>query len=127
MDEGDRRAYVVDFLVSAGLHHDNLAYNRESVEFTLDRRPGFAEFGTLFPYPKTKATEWCEARGDFDGDYEKLHASYQTKSPLRCFTEEEKTRDPRPRRLQGDQGDRIERYGYYHAGHCGFRQDSRGL
>ena len=89
-DESDRREYIVNFLYSAGLRHDNLAYNRESVEFALDQRPGFGEFGTLFPYPKTKATEWCEERGDFDGDYEKLHASYQTKSPLTCYSEQEK-------------------------------------
>jgi len=89
MDEHDRRAYVVKFLESAGLRYSHLEYNRESVEFTLNRQPGFAEFGTLFPYPKTKATEWCEARGDFDGNFEKLHASYQTKSPLTCYSESE--------------------------------------
>lgn len=88
-DEQDRRVYVVNFLESVGLRHRHLDYNRESVEFTLNQQPGFAEFGTLFPYPKTKATEWCEACGYFDGNFEELHASYQTKSPLTCYSKSE--------------------------------------
>jgi radical SAM superfamily enzyme YgiQ (UPF0313 family) len=90
-DDRDRRLHVVRFLYDAGLRHTYLDYNRESVHFTLDTRPGFAEFGTLFPYPKTKATEYCIARGDFDGNFAKLHASYQTKSPLTCYTDKERT------------------------------------
>jgi len=85
-----RRRSTVQFLGNMGLRHDNIATNVESVMFTLKCKPGFAEFLTLFPYPGTKATDWCEARGDFDGDFAKLHASYQTKSPLSCFSEEEK-------------------------------------
>ncbi|OGN25688.1 MAG: hypothetical protein A3B17_02180 [Candidatus Yanofskybacteria bacterium RIFCSPLOWO2_01_FULL_45_72] len=85
-----KRKFIVEMLKLFGMHQDNLSYNVESVIFTLERNPGFAEFLTLFPYPGTKANNWCIARGDFDGDFEKLHASYQTKTPLACFSERER-------------------------------------
>ncbi|MDP3710359.1 MAG: hypothetical protein Q8R29_01380, partial [bacterium] len=87
----DRREYVLQFLRSTGMRSSYPAYDRESVRFTLDRQPGFPEFPILAPFPKTKATDWTIARGDFDGDYAKLHASYQHRSPLTCFSEQEKT------------------------------------
>jgi len=89
-NDQQRRRFIIDILRMFGLHHENLDYDLESVMFTLERQPGFAEFLTLFPYPGTKATDWCIARGDFDGDFDKLHASYQTKTPLTCFTDYEK-------------------------------------
>lgn len=88
-NDAQRRRFIISMLTLFGLRHDNLTTNIESVEFTLQCQPGFAEFLTLFPYPGTKATEWCIARGDFDGDFEKLHASYQTKTPLTCYSQEE--------------------------------------
>jgi hypothetical protein len=81
---------LVELLTKIGFRHNYTAYDQESVEFTLEQNPGFAEFPILAPYPKTKATEWCEARGDFDGNYEKLHASYQHRSALTCYSEHEK-------------------------------------
>lgn len=88
--ERQTRKVIVGVLKSLGLRHSQLEYDGESVAFTLEQKPGFVEFPILFPYPKTKATEWCIARRDFDGDFEKLHASYQTKSPLACYAEKEK-------------------------------------
>jgi hypothetical protein len=89
-NERRERGTLVEILRSLGLRYSQLEYDAESIMFTLEQKPGFAELLTLFPYPKTKATEWCIARGDFDGNFEKLHASYQTKSPLACYTEREK-------------------------------------
>lgn len=91
MAESDYRRHLVTFLRGAGLRHSYIEYEKESVQFTLDQRPGFPEFPILAPFPKTKATEWCETRGDFDGDYNKLHASYQHRSVLTCYDEREKT------------------------------------
>ena len=85
-----RRKLTLQLLEMFGLRYDNLTTNIESVMFTLECQPGFAEFLTLFPYPGTKATEWCETRGDFDGNFEKLHASYQTETPLTCYGEYER-------------------------------------
>lgn len=86
----DRKKYIVDFLRSVGLRESHEVYDKESVRFTLAQRPGFPEFPILAPYPKTKATEWAIAIGAFDGNFEKLHASYQEVSYLDCYDDEYK-------------------------------------
>lgn len=85
VDTGQRQQYIFDFLRSAGLRESYKEYDKESVRFTLAQEPGGPEFATLAPYPKTKATEWCIAIGAFDGDFKKLHESYQEKSYLTCY------------------------------------------
>lgn len=89
-DSYDRRKYVLNFLRSAGFREEHKAYDKESVRFTLAQKPGFPEFPILAPYPKTKATEWAIAIGAFDGNFEKLHASYQEVSYLDCYEDEYK-------------------------------------
>ena len=89
-DHYERRKYVVDFLKSAGLRESYKDYDKESVRFTLAQRPGFPEFPILAPYPKTKATAWCIGIDAFDGDFDRLHASYQEVSYLDCYDEEYK-------------------------------------
>jgi DNA repair photolyase len=88
--ESQAREVIVEMLKSLGFRHSQLEYDSESVAFTLEQKPGFVEFPVLFPYPKTKAAQWCISRGDFDGNFEKLHVSYQTASPFGCYTENEK-------------------------------------
>lgn len=90
VDPYERRRYITHFLVEAGLRYSHEDYDRESVRFVLAQRPGFPEFPILAPYPKTKATEWCMAIGAFDGDFGKLHASYQEVSYLDCYDPEYK-------------------------------------
>lgn len=90
VDSGERRKYIVDFLKSAGLRESYQDYDKESVRFTLAQRPGFPELPILAPYPKTKATEWCIAIGAFDGNFGKLHESYQEVSYLDCYDPEYK-------------------------------------
>ena len=90
VDPYERRKYIVDFLKAAGLRESYRAYDKESVRFTLAQKPGFPEFPILAPYPKTKATEWCMAVGAFDGNFDKLHASYQEVSYLDCYDPEYK-------------------------------------
>lgn len=90
VDNYERRQYVLNFLKSAGLRESNREYDKESVQFTLAQKPGFPEHPILAPYPKTKATEWAIGIGAFDGDFEKLHASYQEVSYLDCYDEEYK-------------------------------------
>ena len=74
----------------AGLRESYKEYDKESVRFTLAQKPGFPEFPILFPYPKTKATKWCIKIGAFDGNFEKLHESYQEVSYLDCYDSEYK-------------------------------------
>src|SRR3989344_862124 len=90
VDPYEKRKYIVDFLKSAGLHESFRDNDRDSLSFSLDQKPGFLEFAALAPYPKTKATEWSIAIGAFDGDFGKLHSSYQEVSYLNCFDPEYK-------------------------------------
>ena len=62
----------------------------ESLDVNLRCGVTFGEFPVFFPYPKTELTDYAMERGDFDGDYDKLHMSYQSLSPLTCFTDEDK-------------------------------------
>lgn len=90
VDPYERRKFIVDFLKSAGLRESYKEYDKESVRFTLAQKPGFPELPILAPYPKTNATKWCMAIGAFDGDFNKLHASYQEVSYLDCYDPEYK-------------------------------------
>ena len=62
----------------------------EGLDLNLRCRATFGEYPILFPYPGTKLGEYCVEKGFFSGDFEKLHASYQTDSPLLCFSDKEK-------------------------------------
>lgn len=90
VDAREKRKHILSFLREAGLRESLKDYDKESVEFVLAQRPGFPEFPILAPYPKTKATEWCIAIGAFDGNFDKLHASYQEVSYLDCYDPEYK-------------------------------------
>jgi len=62
----------------------------ESLDLNIRCRVTFGEFPLFFPYPKTELAEYAISRGDFNGDFDALHMSYQANSPLTCFTDEEK-------------------------------------
>ena len=62
----------------------------EGLDLNLECRATFGEFPILFPYPGTKLGEYCVEKGFFNGNFDELHASYQTDSPLSCFTRKEK-------------------------------------
>ncbi len=85
IDPYEKRGYILDSLKSAGLRESFKDYDKESIRFVLAQKPGFPEFPILAPYPKTKATEWTIAIGAFDGNFSKLHESYQGVSYLDCY------------------------------------------
>ena len=62
----------------------------ESLDMNIRCHVTFGEFPILFPYPGTKLGQYCAENGFFDGDYDKLHMSYSTESPMNCFSPEEK-------------------------------------
>jgi radical SAM superfamily enzyme YgiQ (UPF0313 family) len=62
----------------------------ESLDMNLRCRVTFGEFPIFFPYPGTELARYAIDNGYFDGDFDRLHMSYQTSSPLGCFTEREK-------------------------------------
>lgn len=74
-----------------GLHPRQLDYDRESCRFNIKLGISFGEFPILHPYPRTAVTTYLIQKDWFDGDFDKLHASYQNRSPLSCFSEREKT------------------------------------
>ncbi|MBU1034430.1 radical SAM protein, partial [Patescibacteria group bacterium] len=89
-DHWERRRAVDRVLREAGVRATCIDYDKESVEKNVAWHVSFGEFPVFFPYQGTQLGEYAVRHGAFDGDYNKLHASYQTKSPLNCFTEHEK-------------------------------------
>jgi hypothetical protein len=67
-----------------------IEHDIESLDVNLAGKITFGEFPIFFPYPKTELGEYAVREGYFDGDYDKLHMSYQSESPLNCFTKKEK-------------------------------------
>jgi radical SAM superfamily enzyme YgiQ (UPF0313 family) len=62
----------------------------ESLDMNLRCRVTFGEFPIFFPYPGTELARYAIDNGYFDGDFDRLHMSYQSSSPLDSFTEREK-------------------------------------
>ncbi len=73
-----------------GLPGSTIADDVETLDLNLQCQVTFAEFPVFHPYPRTELGDRCVEEGWFDGGYEALHMSYQTASPLSCFTDEEK-------------------------------------
>jgi radical SAM superfamily enzyme YgiQ (UPF0313 family) len=67
-----------------------IEYDRESVWYNVKLGVSFGEFPVFFPYEGTHLGAYSLKIGAFDGNYDKLHESYQTASPLTCFDEKEK-------------------------------------
>ncbi|MFQ5427507.1 MAG: B12-binding domain-containing radical SAM protein [Thermodesulfobacteriota bacterium] len=68
----------------------SLADDIESLDLNIACGVTFGEFPLFFPYPKTELAEYAIDHKYFDGDFDSLHMSYQSTSPLTCFSKEEK-------------------------------------
>lgn len=68
----------------------NINHDIESLDVNLASKITFGEFPIFFPYPKTELGEYAIKQGYFDGDFDKLHMSYQSESPMNCFSKKEK-------------------------------------
>lgn len=73
-----------------GLRHANLEYELESLEINVACRVSAGEFATLYPFPGAPITQYTIDIGAFDGNFEALNESFQSGSPFRCFTNQEK-------------------------------------
>ena len=62
----------------------------ESLDLNVRCRVTFGEFPVFHPYPGTELGRYTVEHGYFDGDYDRLHMSYQNESPLTCFSKKEK-------------------------------------
>jgi hypothetical protein len=67
-------------------------YDIESLDLNLECKVVFGEFTIAYPYPGTDLSKYAEEQGWFDQitDFDKLHHSYQSLSPMKCFTDREK-------------------------------------
>lgn len=67
-------------------------YDIESLDINIQCKVTFGEFGTIYPYPGTKLTEYVVNNGWFNPKtgFNNLHTSYQSESPLSCFSDKEK-------------------------------------
>ncbi len=88
--ESERRVFVDDLLQSMGVRARQIDYDLDSIRFNAEVGVSFGEFPIFFPYPGTQLGDYAKKHGYFNGDYDSLHESYQTQSPLGCFTPEEK-------------------------------------
>lgn len=84
------REAVYRAMGKAGMRDTRLDYDREDVWYNVKLGVGFGEFPVFFPYQGTQLGGYSVKHGYFNGDYDTLHASYQTLSPLSCFTHAEK-------------------------------------
>lgn len=88
--DGEAREKGVRLLESMGLRPDPIDYDIESVELNIECGVHHAMFPRLDPYPGTAITGYALSIGAFDGDFEKLHSSYDTTSNFTCFTDRQK-------------------------------------
>lgn len=73
-----------------GLPHTSLQNDIESIELAIQCKVDWAEFAIFHPYPKTELGERCREEGIHEPDYNKMHSSCQSFSPLSSFTQKEK-------------------------------------
>ena len=84
------RMAIRDMLSTIGVRSKQLEYDRESMRYNVDLKVSMGEFLLLYPYPRTGLGTYATRKGWFDGDFDKLHHSYQNRSPLSAFTDWEK-------------------------------------
>ncbi len=70
----------------------NIDLDIESLDINVKSKVTFGEFTIIHPYAGCHFSEYVEDHGWFSqkDDFQKLHHSYQSWSPLNCFTPEEK-------------------------------------
>ena len=84
------RSAIRKMLSDIGVKANQLDYDRESVNYNVALKVSLGEFPIMYPYPRTGSGAYAVRKGWFDGDYDKLHHSYQNRSPFSCFTDHEK-------------------------------------
>jgi len=73
-----------------GLPKTGFSHDLESLELSLECHVDWGEFLQFHPYPGTELGDLSLQLGVYTPAYDEMHTSYQYKSPLNCFTEEEK-------------------------------------
>lgn len=70
----------------------SIDYDIESLDINIECKVTFGEFTIAYPYPGCELSRYAEENGWFSQikDFDKLHHSYQSQSPMKCFTKKEK-------------------------------------
>ena len=64
--------------------------DKDAVRLDIVSGVKFSSFSILMPYPGTEIGKYCEEKGYFTMDPDQMSESLMDRSPLSCFTEEEK-------------------------------------
>ena len=64
--------------------------DKDAVRLDIASGVKFASFSILMPYPGTEIATYCEEKGYYKMDPDEMSESLLERSPLSCFTEEEK-------------------------------------
>lgn len=81
--------YVFNNMI-LGIPDSNIKDDKEAVRLNIASGVRFASFSILMPYPGTEIGKYCEDKGYFKMDPDNMSESLLERSPLSCFTEEEK-------------------------------------
>ena len=73
-----------------GLPGTTIADDIQSLDLCLKSRVTWAEFPIFYPYPKTELGNQAINLGMYTPDYDKMHTSCLSVSPLNCFSDKEK-------------------------------------
>lgn len=73
-----------------GLPGTSIDNDIESVDLARECKVNWAEFPIFYPYPGTELGDQAIAMGMYTPDYEEMHTSYMYRSPLSCFSEQER-------------------------------------
>jgi radical SAM superfamily enzyme YgiQ (UPF0313 family) len=73
-----------------GLPDTTIEDDKDAVRLNIASHVKFSSFSILMPYPGTEIGKYCEERGYNQMDVDSFGESLLERSPLSCFTEEEK-------------------------------------
>lgn len=73
-----------------GLPDTTIDDDKDAVRLNIASHVKFSSFSILMPYPGTEIGKYCEERGYHHMDVDNFGESLLERSPLTCFTEEEK-------------------------------------
>lgn len=76
--------------VDRKLSWSSIQDDKDAIDLEIAAGVKFSSRSILMPYPGTEIGKWCEEKRYFKMDVDKLGESLMERSPLDCFTEEQK-------------------------------------
>jgi len=69
---------------------DSIKDDKDTIDIEIAAGVKFSSRSILMPYPGTEIGRWCETKGYFKMNVDEFGESLMDRSPLGCFTEEQK-------------------------------------